>query len=328
MSYLAQRAVLDTRTRVRALSGTAPGLATTAVLTGLAALLLLGWWERGTALPVSWLLPPVETLFLLPAGPVLGLLALRAVVDGRLRTVAAQHLMTIAARWAAVWAATTAVWLAVTAAELYGGFGALLGADNLVEVLGASEAVRGQVTVLWVALLVALFATRLGGWRETLGLLVLTGAALVSGAPAPQVAAHVHATATDPLVLVAAAVEVLALAAWIGALAAVPHLRTPSYQLQHHLTRFGELVVVAALLAGTAAVVAGMLRPATPTPVALALGQLVVVGIVAVVGHRHRRRTVEVVATRRGLLLAGLIAAEVAAMAAVVAIGFLLPVGS
>ena len=118
MSYLAQRAVLDTRTRVRDLSGALPSVLTSALLTGFAVIVVLRWWQQDAALPASWALPSVETLFLLPGAPVVGLLALRAMVGGRNRSVASQHLMTMTARWAAVWAAVTAVWLVVTVAGI------------------------------------------------------------------------------------------------------------------------------------------------------------------------------------------------------------------
>jgi hypothetical protein len=331
MSYVAQRAVLDTRARVRDLSGVVPSLVTTAVLTGLAVLVAVRWWQRGAALPASWTLPPLETLFLLPGAPVVGLLALRAIIGGRTRSVTSQHLMTMASRWAGAWAAVTAVWLVVTVAGLYGGgLTALLGADNLVAVVASSAAATGQVTMLWVALLIALFGARLGSWREALGLLVLTATSLVAGAPVVATASHGHDAASTghPLVLVLAAFELVAVTVWLGALVAVPHLQTPVYQLRYNLTRFGDLVSAAALVVGVSAVVAGMLLPDRPTPLVLAVGQLAAVGLVATVGYRHRRRTVEVVTTGRGLLLAALVLGEVIVMAAVVMVGFLLPVGA
>jgi putative copper export protein len=332
MSYVAQRAVLDTRTRVRDLSGLAPSLVTTTALSGLAVLVAVNWWQRGAALPASWTLPPLETLFLLPGAPVVGLLALRAMIGGRTRSVASQHLMTMASRWAAAWAAVTAVWLVATVAGLYGGgLTGLLGADNLVAVIASSDAATGQITLLWVALLVALFGGRLGSWREALGLLVLTTTALLAGAPVvASVAGHGHDAASTgrPLVLVLAALELVAVTVWLGALVAVPHLQTPVYQLRYNLTRFGDLVSAAALVVGVSAVVAGLLLPDRPTPLVLAIGQLAAVGLVATVGYRHRRRTVDVVTTGRGLLLAALVLGEVIVMAAVVMVGFLLPVGA
>jgi hypothetical protein len=329
MSYLAQRAVLDTRSRARDLTAVAPSLVTTALLTGLAVLVVLRWWREGAALPASWLLPSAEALFLLPAAPVVGLLALRAMVGGRNRSIASQHLMTMASRWAVVWAAVTAVWLVRTVTELYGtSLAGLAGVDNVATVLASSDAAVGQVTLLWVALLVALFGNRLGSWREAVGLLTLAAAALLAGAPAaPVLAGHGHDTASHPVVLVVAALQLLAAAVWLGALAAVPHLQTPAYQLRYHLTRFGDLVSVAALVVGTTATVAGLLRPEQPTPVALAVGQLAAVGLVATVGYRHRRRTAEVVTAGRGLLLAALVLGEVLVMGAVVMVGFVLPVG-
>lgn len=329
MSYVAQRAVLDTRTRVRELSTLLPSLLTTGVLTGLAVLVAVRWWQGGATLPFSWSLPPLETLFLLPGAPVVGLLALRAMIGGRSRSVASQHLMTMASRWAAVWAAVSAVWLVLTVAGLYGvGVTGLLAADNVATVIAASDDAVARVTIVWVALLVAFFGGRLGSWREALGLLALTATTLVSGVPTAALAGHGHGGGDiHPFVLVLAAVQLVGLVLWLGALAAVPHLQTPAYQMRYHLTRFGDLVSGSALVVGGSAVVVGLLLPEGSTPVALAVAQLAGVGLVATVGYRHRRRIVEVVTAGRGLLLAGLVAGEVIVMGAVVMVGFLLPVG-
>ena len=106
----------------------------------------------------------------------------------------------------------------------------------------------------------------------------------------------------------------------------MPHLRTPAYQLRCHLTRFGDLVSAAALVVGASAVVAGLLLVEQPVPASLGVARLSAVGLVAIVGYRHRRRTIEVLTGGRGLLLAGLVLGEVIVMGAVVMVGVLLPV--
>jgi hypothetical protein len=328
MSYLAQRAVLDTRTRVRLWTGSLSALATATALLALAGLLALRWWQQTTAVPLSWQLPPAEALFLLPGVPVLGLVALRAVVGGRMRTVAGHHLMSWAGRWAWVWVATTAAGLLHTVRGLYGvPLVELLAADNLLTVAAGSEAVRSSVIVLWVALLIALFATRLGGWRESLAVLVLSGTALVAGLPVDPLLAHGHAETAHPVVAVVGAVQVLALACWLGALVAVGHLRTPPYLFRHHLLRFGVLVSAVALVAGAAGVLAGLLAPQTPASWVVGAAQLAGVALVAVVGYRHRRRAVEVVAQGRAVLLLALVAGEAVVLVALLALGMLVPAG-
>lgn len=326
MSYVAQRAVLDSRVRVRDLGAAAPSLVMTSVLAGLAVVVLLRWWQQGAALPASWLLPPVETLFLLPGAPVVGLVALRTVVGGRTRSMAGQHLMTMASRWAVLWAVTTAVWLLRTVSDLYGGgLSGLAAADDLVAVVSSSQPAVAQVTLLWVALLVALFGSRLGGWRESAGLLALSAAVVLAAVPTAGVG-DARDTASNPAVLLVAALQLVAVAVWLGALVALPHLHTPAYQLRYHLTRFGDLLSASALVVGAAATVAGLLRPEQATPLPLAVAQLAAVGLLATVGHRHRRRTLEVVAAGRGLLLVGLVVGEVVVMGAVVMVGFLPPI--
>lgn len=326
MSYVAQRAVLDTRTRIRGWTGSVSSLLTASALVGLAALLALRWWEQNAAVPLSWQSPPVEALFLLPAAPVLGLLALRLVVAGRARTVAGQHLMQWTARWAAAWAVATAVGLVLSVQRLYGvPLVELWGVDNLITVAASSDSVRTQLTLLWISLLIALFADRLGGWRETLGALVLTATALVAGMPAGA-AAHAHTGEAHPAILVVAAVQLVAVAAWLGALAAVAHLRTPPYLLMHHLTRFGGLVTAAAVALGGAVVLGRVLLPGQDMPVLIAIAQLAGIALVAAVGYRHRARTVERVASGRALLLLGLVAGEVVVLIAMVMLGGVLPV--
>lgn len=328
MSYLAQRAVLDTRTRVRIWTGGLTALATPVALLALAALLGLRWWQQSAAVPLSWQLPPASALFLLPGVPVLGLVALRAVVGGRLRSVAGHHLMTWAGRWAWVWVAATVVGLLVTLRGLFGvPLVELVGADNLILVASGSAAVRSGLEVLWVALLVALFATRLGGWRESLALLVLTAVTLVAGLPTDAGVAHSTAATDQPVVAVVGALQLLALACWLGALSAVGHLRTPPYLLRHHLVRYGSLVTAVALLAGASGVVAGLLAPTSPTSLVVGVAQLAGVALVAVVGHRHHRRAVDVVAEGRGVLLLALVAGEVVVLVAMLALGILLPTG-
>lgn len=328
MSYLAQRAVLDTRTRVRLFTGSLSAVATASALLVLASLLALRWWQQTTAVPMSWQLPPAEALFLLPGVPVLGLVALRAAVGGRMRTVAGHHLMTGAGRWAWVWVATTAAGLLYTVQGLSGvPLAELVGADNLLAVAAGSETVRTAVSVLWVALLIALFATRLGGWRESLALLVLTGTALVAGLPVDAQLAHGHAATGHPVVAVVGAIQVLALACWLGALAAVGYLRTPAYLLRHQLLRYGVLVTAAALVAGVAGVLAGLLAPQAEVSWAVAAAQLAGVALVAVVGRRYRRRTVEVLAHGRGVLLLALVAGEAVVLVALLTFGTLLPAG-
>ena len=327
MSHVAERAAADPRSRIRGWAGGAAALLPAAVLTGLAALLVLRWWEQDAAIPLSWQRPPAETLFLLPAAPVVGLLALRLVVGGRYRTVAGQHLMSWTARWAAAWAVVTAGGLAFTVSRIFGvPLAELRGVDNLVTVVAASDSVRAQLSLLWVSLLLAMFADRLGGWREALAALALTVAALLAAAPAAPAGAHAHTSVGHPAVMLLAAAQLVALAVWLGALAAVTHLRKPSGQLQRHLTRFGGLVSAAAFTLGATVVAARLLEPGPGTPVAIAVAQLLGVGAVAAVGHRHRNRTMEQVATGRPALLAGLVGGEVVVLTALLMLSGVLPV--
>ena len=327
MSYVAPRTTLDTSAPNRGGTVSGASLLPASVLSGLAALLALSWWQQDAAVPLSWQRPPLEALFLLPAAPVVGLLALRLVVSGRSRTVTGQHLMRWTARWAGAWAVATAVGLVLSVQGLYGvPLVELGGVDHPLAVVTASDSFRAQLSLLWVSLLLALFADRLSGWRDTIAALLLTGTALLAGAPVGPATADAPTGASHAAVMVVAAVQLVAVAVWLGALAAVVHLRTPPGLLQHHLTRLGALASAAAVALGAAVVVARMLAPGQDTPVAIAVAQLVGIAMVAAVGYRHRAQTVEPVASGRPLLLLGLVVGELMVLAALVMMGGVLPV--
>lgn len=329
MSYLTPRALVDARSRARELGAAVPSLAVTAALFGLAGLLVQRWSEQATAVPVGWQLPSAEALFLVPGAPVVGLLATRALGGGRLRSPADQHLMRMASRWSAGWAAVTALWFGRTVADLQGvPLTGLRPADNLVAVVAASDAAVGQWTVLWVALLVALFGERFSSRPVVTGLLVLTGAALLVGMPASVAAAHSHPGADHPLVLATAAGQLLALAVWVGALVALPHLRVVACPGPASLARTGRLVTAAVVVLGLTGVLDGLLLPVEDgaSPIGLALGQVAAVGLVTAVGHRHRRRSGEVLDPGRGPALLAVAGADVVVLTSVVLIGFVLPV--
>jgi hypothetical protein len=326
MSHVIERTEVDARTALSHRARSVPGLFSAAVLSGVAVLIALRWWERGTATPLSWQLPSAEALFLAPAAPVVGLLALRMLLGDRADRAAAEHLTTMASRWAAGLAAATFGWLVLTVVGIYGGtISQVLRADNLLVVASRSDAVLGQVTLLWVSLLVALFGDRLGSWRAALGLLVLTTAAVVNAAPVSTTITHGHEATGHPMVQVAAALQLVAFVAWLGALVAIAHLGSPAAPLRRHLTRLGHLLTTAVLVLGGSAVVASTVLPDEGTPVLLAAAQLAGVALVAAVGHRHRSRTAEMVTTGSRPLLAALVGAEVVVLVAAVMVAFLLP---
>lgn len=326
MSHVVERTEVDATTALSNPARRAPGLVSAAVLSGVAIVIALRWWERGTATPLSWQLPSVDALFLAPAAPVVGLLALRVLLGDKADRPAAEHLTTMASRWAAGLAAATLGWLVVTIIGIYGGtIGQVLRADNIVAVASTSDAVLGQVTLLWVSLLIALFGDRLGSWRAALGLLVLSTVALVNAVPVATTITHGHEATGHPMVQVAAAVQLAALTAWLGALVAIAHLGSAVAPLRRHLARLGYLLTGAVLLIGGSAVVASTVLPDEGTPVLMAIAQLAGVGLVAVVGHRHRSRTAEMVTTGRRSMLAALVGAEAVVLVAVVMVALLLP---
>ncbi|WP_375431255.1 hypothetical protein [uncultured Friedmanniella sp.] len=328
MSYLAQRAVVDPRTRIRVAGQQLSGLAVPALLAAVALALAAVWWQRGTALPLTWAWPSASALWLLPGLPVVGLFALRVLAGGPHQSLASDGLARAAARWAAVWVGVTAIWSVVTVAGLYGGLQARGVPDNLVAVVAHSDDAVARLAVLWVALLVALLGRRLGGWRESAALLALVVVALLAGLP-EAAARHSHDDGALAAPLLVAGVQRVSVVLWLGALVALTHLQPPAYQLRHHLVRVGFLLSGAAAALGATAVVAGLLLPvgAGRTPVVLAAAQLLGLGLVVAVGHRLRVRSVTGAATgpRRALVLA--VAGELVLLAAVVGLGFVLPVG-
>lgn len=324
MSSLAHRAAPAALTGLREPTRVWPDVVVTPALVGLAVLLVLRWWQEADGVPLSWGRASLELLLLLPALPVLGLLSLRTVASSR--GPVAGHLARATSRWAAVWATVTAAWVLATVTRLYGtGIGGLLHVDNLGTVLGASDVVGTRLTAFWVALLVALFGRRLSP-VQAFGVLSLVCAVLLAVAPDGRLE-HGHGNEAHPLVQVVAGVELVTLALWSGTLAATFHLRRPVHRSAGQLERWGSVLSAAVVALGSAVVVGGAVRPVAPVPVALAAAQLAAVAAIALVGQRHRRRTLEVVSTGPPALLVALVLGELLVLAAAAALGVLLPLG-
>ncbi len=343
MSYIAQRMVHESGVQrlTRQLPATAE-LVPTLLLTGVGVALARRWWiaVQDVTVPLSrgvLDLPVADLLFQIPGMVVVGLLFVRAVALAGNRTLATEHLSEMATRWAWAWAATSLLALALTASELTGVSVLALGSrEDLFAVLGRSGLAITQITTLWVALVVALFGSRLGSTVETRALVVLAAMGLL------PVLATVPGAGHDPtdghagldlhwLAMIALAVQFLAAVVWLGSLVAVVmHLRAVPFHLGRALFHYSHIASLCVGLIGSAALVQNALTLSTLTELwtttggQLIMAKTVALALLVTVGYRHRRRTAEAGADGRWLPLLRLVGGELVLVGAVVAITMLI----
>jgi putative copper export protein len=275
-----------------------------------------------------------DFLYQVPGLAVVGLLFVRAAALTGHRTTATQHLSEMTSRWAWVWAAASIVQLALTASELTGeSIAGLVRREDVFAVLGRSGPATAQIVTLWVALAIALFASRLTSSLESLALTVLATAVLLPVVESVPGGSHDPASEHSGLglhwlAMVALAVQLVAIVVWFGVLLAVVlHLRVLPLALGRTLQQFAYTASVCALLLGST----GLVQDTLTLPTLAALwqtthGQLILAKVLALlllvsVGFRHRLRTSDALLSGRVLRL---VAGEAVLMGAVVAITILI----
>jgi putative copper export protein len=253
------------------------------------------------------------------------------------RTVASDHVVAAATRWAWLWVGATLAWLVATASELTGAsVPALAFREDLFAVIGRSDHASAQVATLRVALVIALMGTRLSSRPETTALLVLGTMALLPVLASAPAGGAAHAGTAEHTVnqdLHWVAVLVLALqtvgtVVWVGGLLAlVLHLRTFRLHLHGAVQRFTALasasvgLIAVSGLAQNALSLEGWAAVTGSTDGQLLIAKAVGVTLLVTVGLRHRQRTAGAVVSAR---LLRLVLGELVLMGAVVAVALLL----
>ncbi len=309
-----------------------------AALAGVLAIVGVRWWTDTGYQPAPAALPdagpltslglPVTQFVQRIAGiAVVGLLFLRTMMSGR-SPAAGAHLAVMTVRWATVWAVGTGAWIAFTLSFLIGvpvtGLPANL--DAALVLLG-SQQLLAQLAGLWVALLIALFGSRVSGAFGSAALLVVAAAALLPGALTGHAGHHGNPLAA----MTALGLHVVTAAVWVGGLLAlVVHLRRYPVDLLRVLPGFSTAAGICLVAVGLSGVVESVLMLDGWTALVetdrgrLIIVKTVAIGVLAAVGLWHRRRTMGSAACGRLLPLLRLAGVEIALMAATVGIAVVL----
>ncbi len=259
---------------------------------------------------------------------VVGLLFLRCFLLTPQADSAHRHLNAMATRWGWLWVGSTLVWIVLTISELTGLPVIELGShlDVVGIVLGVNR-ILAELATLWVALAIALFATRLTGRASTGAALVLATIALLPSSLSGH-AGHHNDTETA---MVSLGVHLVAAAVWMGGLLAlVVHLRGFPDQLRLAVPRFSAIALCCVVAVGVSGVVesvvlldgwAGLWETERGH---LMIAKAALLAVLVVIGFWHRQRTVEQASTGRLLPLLQLAAGELLVMGATIGIAVVL----
>ncbi|MGS0685870.1 copper resistance D family protein [Nakamurella sp. GG22] len=322
-------------------SGNAPTAAVigSAAFAGILAILIARWWTATGYQPAPAGLPdagpltsiglPIAQFLQRVAGvAVVGLLFLRCLGSRGRSPEAAAHLAAMTVRWAVVWAIGTTGWMVMTLSFLTGvPASGLPGNLDAVLVLLGSEQLLAAMATLWVAVLIALFGSRIGGVPGSAVLLVLSAAALLPSALSGHAGHHGSPTAA----MTALGLHLLAAAVWVGGLLAmVLHLRRFPSDLRSALPGFSTAALLCLVAVGASGLIESVLMlDGWPALVNTERGQLIIaktlaIVLMAAIGHCHRRHTLGSAASGRLLPLVRLAGVELAVMAATIGIAVVL----
>jgi putative copper resistance protein D len=260
----------------------------------------------------------------LAATGTLGVLAVAVLVlpsSGGALLPEAARLVRLSSRWASAWCAASALGLVTALSQATGRpLQDVLTTDALAIGLQLPHT-RALVSSLWLAGLVAVWArwttTPAGGW-----LVLLTA---VSALLPPLVTGHAAHQEEHTRAVVGLAVHVGSAALWAGGLIALAlHLRRSPLVLAVALPRYSRLALACFLAVGLSGAVTGWTALAQTSQLwTTAYGQLLLAkvagfGLLGLLGHLHRRRTVRAAADGRPRAFLALAAAEVVLMAGAV----------
>ena len=259
---------------------------------------------------------------------VVGLLFARCFLLPPAADRAHSHLTAMATRWGWLWVGSTVVWVVLTISELTGlPVAELPGNPEVVGIVLGVNRVLAELATLWVALAIALFASRLAGRASTGAALILATAALLPSSLNGHAGHHNY----SELAVVSLGVHLVAAAIWVGGLLAlVVHLRGFPGQLRSAVPRFSAIALGCVVAVG----ISGVLESVVLLDGWAALwdterGHLMIakaaaLAVLVVVGFWHRQRTVEQAASGRLMPLLQLAAGELLVMGATIGIAVVL----
>jgi putative copper resistance protein D len=225
--------------------------------------------------------------------------------------------------WAAAWAATALATMLFTLSQVAGLPVSAVLAPDVLPLAMDLETTRSLISTAWLATLIAVGA-RVTQSPAT-GLLLLLGA--VGAVVLPLLTGHAGHGELPAVMATSLALHVVAAAAWVGGLAAlVVHLRRSQPALSAALPRFSRLALVCFVTVGASGALTGWSALVSPSDLwtssygQLLLGKVAALGVLALAGHRHRRRTVAAAIQRRPRAFVHLAAAELVLMACAAAL--------
>ncbi|GAA3983668.1 cytochrome c oxidase assembly protein [Actinomadura viridis] len=228
-----------------------------------------------------------------------------------------------AASWtAAAWAAAAAATLVFTIADVLGQPVSQVIVDSkLSSYAGQISQGTALMLVVLLAVVVALLARTTTTPAATFGLLVLSGIALLP----PPLTGHSASAANHSVAVTGVALHVLAVAPWVGGLAAVgAHALARRDRLEVMSARFSRMALWCYVIVGASGLVNVIARLPDPAELLstnygrLALGKIVAFALLGWFGWWHRERTLPALAERRPGAFTRLATVEIAIMAATV----------
>lgn len=305
------------------------GLALAAASVGATALVVASVVGEAAQAPVisdpgpvtRWGLLVARTAYDLTAMATIGVLVVAVVLlstaSGAL-TADSQRLIRIAGRWSAVWAAAGALSVPLVLSDVAGMPVSQVLAPDVLPLAADLPQTRALLSSAWLATLVAVGSRRCRsgplGW-----LLLVTGV----GALLPLLlTGHTGHGEQQAAAVVGLVTHVIAAAVWLGGLLALgAHVRSADL-LAVALPRYSRVALACFVLVASSGVVMGWVALAAPgellsTPYGqLLLGKTAALGVLGVLGHRHRRRSLPSVAARRPRAFVRLAAVELVVMVA------------
>lgn len=267
-----------------------------------------------------WALLAVRTAYDVTAMATIGVLVAAVVLLPGARALSpdAARLVRVAGRWAAAWAAAGALSVPLVLSDVSGmPVWQALSPDVLALATDLPQT-RALVSSAWLAALVAIGAR----WCTTVligRLLLVTGIAALLPLLLTGHTGHGDQYLTAVLGL---AGHVTAASVWVGGLLALGvHLRS-AHLLTVALPRYSRVALACFAVVAGSGLVMGWVALATPgelvsTPYGqILLAKTAALGVLGLLGHRHRRRTLPAVAAGRPRAFLALAAVELVVMAA------------